>query len=640
MNQKSLVLEKVFYGPLLGLGVFLLFFIPMSALAVNSGSLDGGGGGGGYSESSYYSQGTYYSESTYYTQGAYYSEASYAVTQTAQGVKVYDGGVPYSTIDDDAYANGGILNLDASGIYHGTGSSPSPEGNRACFLVDPTAFPSYWSWGQYHSPGDNTVAKWNGSIWYITGANGNYHFKELDCKTYAVADSALTASAAQIQQGSSVTLNWTSQYGALRQAQCTGTNFITGYFVAAHWQTDVDYYYCGGGTDPGTVSPNLAAGNCTPVYITYWVADGYGAASFSGSTTTSPTNTTTYTYTCANANGSSSSSVTVQVAGTTQCTDLVDNDGDGNIDAQDAGCSTTSIDPNVAENNDLPDLTVGAVTQSATLQGSATTLSATVTNGGGSATGAGFTNLFQIDNDSNHASVYTAQTASSVALAKNGTTLTSTSYTFPTAGTWYVRVCTDNNASFVGAIAESNENNNCDQGLTNWHTVTVSSNVPVATLTASPTSVPTNDSSSLTWACTNSTSASINQGIGSVWLPAGTGTVSSGSLSQTTSFTLTCTGAGGTSPGFATVTITVPTVTITANGTANSLLVKSGSSVAIAWTASVDATSCTVSGPGISSTAKNGSQAVTVTSLSTYTINCNGATKSVTVGLVPTFEEI
>ncbi len=67
---------------------------------------------------------------------------------------------------------------------------------------------------------------------------------------------------------------------------------------------------------------------------------------------------------------------------------------------------------------------------------------------------------------------------------------------------------------------------------------------PVASLSVSPSSVVAGNSAALTWSCTNSTSASIDQGIGSVD-PAG-GTISV-SPPSTTTYTLTCTGAGGTS---------------------------------------------------------------------------------------------
>ena len=71
--------------------------------------------------------------------------------------------------------------------------------------------------------------------------------------------------------------------------------------------------------------------------------------------------------------------------------------------------------------------------------------------------------------------------------------------------------------------------------------------------------------------------------------------------------------------------------------------VKTGSTATITWSAQ-NADSCTVSGPGLSSTGTSGSQSVTVTGESTYTITClrgtSSKSSSVTVRLAPKFEEI
>lgn len=56
----------------------------------------------------------------------------------------------------------------------------------------------------------------------------------------------------------------------------------------------------------------------------------------SGSSTVSPSSTTTYTLNC---NGATDAK-TVTVL--TQCADEVDNDGDGQVDLADAGCSSSS----------------------------------------------------------------------------------------------------------------------------------------------------------------------------------------------------------------------------------------------------------------------------------------------------------
>lgn len=117
-----------------------------------------------------------------------------------------------------------------------------------------------------------------------------------------------------------------------------------------------------------------------------------------------------------------------------------------------------------------PDLTAGAITPTTATGGVATTLSSTITNIGNSATGAGFTNLFQIDNDSNHNTSFATTTDTSPALAISGADVSQITYTFPAAGTYYVRACADSDASWATTITEGNELNNCGA----WTAVTVS----------------------------------------------------------------------------------------------------------------------------------------------------------------------
>jgi hypothetical protein len=74
-----------------------------------------------------------------------------------------------------------------------------------------------------------------------------------------------------------------------------------------------------------------------------------GSKTISGSSTVSPAVTTTYTLTCLNSSGASDSqSAIVTVAGgpsTTQCSDGIDNDGDGKIDyPADPGCVDSNDD--------------------------------------------------------------------------------------------------------------------------------------------------------------------------------------------------------------------------------------------------------------------------------------------------------
>ena len=265
--------------------------------------------------------------------------------------------------------------------------------------------------------------------------------------------------------------------------------------------------------------------------------------------------------------------------------------------------------------------------------------------------------------------------------------------------------------------------------------VTITNPLPTALLTATPTTVVRGTPSTLQWSSTNATSCSINQGVGAV-TPVGTGSRAVSPTANTT-YTLTCTGPGGTATDTAVVTVTDPTpptlsctvsdtsieegdtvtytatpsstalgpytwtpssgsvsgsgatlsrtltvagnhgmgvrgsntptaqcplVTVTATWcatgapvltiTATPDRVRVGGTSTIAWSATGvigNGTSCTISGPGISSTQAvsaapqcsipNGSATPTITTQSTYTITCGASSKSVIVNVIPEFRE-
>jgi hypothetical protein len=157
-----------------------------------------------------------------------------------------------------------------------------------------------------------------------------------------------------------------------------------------------------------------------------------------------------------------------------------------------------------------------------------------------------------------------------------------------------------------------------------------------ASLIANPLSVVSGNASTLTWSCANSTSASI-QGIGSVTPVAG-GSVSTGALTATKGYQLTCTGTGAPTTAFATVAVVPPELTLTATPQ----FVKRGGSTVISWSAVSGATGCGISGPSLPlSHALSGSQTISnIQNAGTYTFTCNGgASKSVTVTIAPDFIE-
>lgn len=112
----------------------------------------------------------------------------------------------------------------------------------------------------------------------------------------------------------------------------------------------------------------------------------------------------------------------------------------------------------------MPDLGVsaGATQAGTTLQG---VITGTVDNGGGAGTGANFTTITDIDDDSVHSAVYASVSRTTTALDAGAQVSADINYTFPSYATWYYRTCTDTGA----VIGESNESNNC----TSWQSITL-----------------------------------------------------------------------------------------------------------------------------------------------------------------------
>jgi CARDB len=288
-----------------------------------------------------------------------------------------------------------------------------------------------------------------------------------------------------------------------------------------------------------------------------------------------------------------------------------------------------------------PDLTAGAVSTSpvtspvSAIAGIATTLSSTITNTGTGSTGAVFTNLFQFDNDSDHTTVTAATTDTSPTVAAGGTDVSQVSYTFSAPGTWYVRACADNNASFVGTITEpqaspKGEFDNCGE----WIPVTVASALS-ATLSASQYTIDQGQSSTLTWSSTGGATSCEAAG-GGTWLSVGSsasGSTSTGPLDDSAAYQVRC--IKGSDYAYSNI-VPIDVVLATAFISARPTCIGSGGSSKISWGAT-QVLSCSVSGPGLSSTLTTGFQIVPISVRSTYTISCttNGdpIVKSVIVGV-------
>jgi hypothetical protein len=154
-------------------------------------------------------------------------------------------------------------------------------------------------------------------------------------------------------------------------------------------------------------------------------------------------------------------------------------------------------------------------------------------------------------------------------------------------------------------------------------TTTTSSPAPTVTIAVAPTTIGAGQSATLTWSSTNATSCTAS----GAW----SGTqATSGTLSEnptaggTATYTLTCTGSGGSAQGSATLNVTAAAPTVTLEVSPNSIIV--GQSATLTWSSS-NATSCTASGAWTGAQAMSGMLTITPASsgASTYTLTCSGA---------------
>lgn len=152
---------------------------------------------------------------------------------------------------------------------------------------------------------------------------------------------------------------------------------------------------------------------------------------------------------------------------------------------------------------------------------------------------------------------------------------------------------------------------------------------PVLTLAATPSTVAAGNAATLTWNATDADACTASGGWTGSRAPVGT--QGTGALSATTSYTLACSGAGGSVTRSVTVTVTappppVPTLTLTATPQA----VDSGQAATLSWS-SANATACTATGAWSGSKATNGSQGTgALSATAVYTLACTGAGGSVT----------
>ncbi len=323
-----------------------------------------------------------------------------------------------------------------------------------------------------------------------------------------------------------------------------------------------------------------------------------------------------------------------------------------------------------------PNLTAGVVTPSTAQANSSVAFTSTISNTGNASTGATFTNLLQrADNAAGTINVIDAGTIVTATLANGNTEPATISYTYPLADagtTKYMRVCADKNSSAgTGTITESSEVDNCSA----WTAVTVTAPASpvISSCTPSPASAAPNQNVTWTVVAANFAPAANSY----TWSAVG-GNPSSQTSSATT-FINKYAGGGSYSPTVSATNGTQnagPTsctpVTITGNPytcgagdtptiTATPSRVVSGGSVVVSWSATGVTTgvACTltgtnIGGPGFNTTnstlsdtscditnaaSTNTTTILNVTTQSTYTVTCEGVSRSVTVNVLPKFNE-
>ncbi len=207
-----------------------------------------------------------------------------------------------------------------------------------------------------------------------------------------------------------------------------------------------------------------------------------------------------------------------------------------------------------------------------------------------------------------------------------GTTITTPhDGTFTGAETLRSTVCTySSSGAFTPKVVVSRG------GLVREARTTVSTSAttaPTLTIAANPTTILSGQSSTLTWTSSNTTSCTASGGWSGGKALFGTQGVTP---AATTTYTMTCTGPGGSVTQNAIVTVTAaaaaPTLTLTANPTT----VPSGSASVLTWS-SANATSCAAFNGWTGSKALSGTESTgALTSGRTYTLTCTGPGGSVT----------
>ncbi len=144
---------------------------------------------------------------------------------------------------------------------------------------------------------------------------------------------------------------------------------------------------------------------------------------------------------------------------------------------------------------------------------------------------------------------------------------------------------------------------------------------PTISLSANPTTVSPDGSTSLTWSSTNTTSCTASGGWSGSKSTSGSETIDS--LTVDSTFSLSCSGSEGTIEASVSVTV-VDDLVVTVNLTANPSTVSLNGTTTLTWD-STNATRCTASGDWSGSKATSGEETLnSLTETGTYILSCSG----------------